>query len=153
MTHATQASISLCAKGECWHLSNHKVAGKIKWDNKCENNLKICYHRFKLWENNVSCYICCIFLPSHIFSKTIYIYIFFLKIVELEDFNLFKVPKFVPGYRPVNWVNFQSFAKIFFKKHGDNFLVLKDEIRWNISITETILLNAFKCIVIWTWVI
>lgn len=70
MTPATQTSISLCSKWGCWYLPNQKVAGKIKWNNKCETNLKNCCHRFKLWGNNISWYICCIFLHFHIFSKT-----------------------------------------------------------------------------------
>lgn len=69
MTPVTQTSSFLCSKWECWYLPNQKVAGKIKWNNKYETNLKNC-HRFKLWGNNIPWNICCIFLHSHIFSKT-----------------------------------------------------------------------------------
>lgn len=41
--------------------------------------------------------------------------IVFLKIGALEDFNLFKVPKFVPEQRPENGINGQKVAKILFK--------------------------------------
>lgn len=39
-----------------------------------------------------------------------------METVDLEKLNLFEVPRFVFGQKPVYWINFQSFALIFFKK-------------------------------------
>lgn len=36
-----------------------------------------------------------------------------METVDLEKLNLFEVPRFVFGQKPVYWINFQSFALIF----------------------------------------